>query len=262
MVALSIIFFLFLILLFAPRQSYPWVLALTVPVYAWLWWVISRPLPSTDNWGDLDRAIVSLAMMFGITPAIFRLLLTHRRGPDLPSDLNWKPTQATCLFVMIWFGAWILTPAIPAVIGANRCIVAALTVNIVLVGISRFSGHYRLFVTTAAGALITGIIAVLVWPLSVVAAAEEKAAGRPYCLVVADGLGYRTARNLMDLTPLVMRGQESGRSASNFHGQLLISGESHRNWSYARIGFFDTSIDNNPPKCKDMIGFARNLRWL
>lgn len=261
MIALSIILCVFLLLLLTPWRLYPWAIAATVPTYSWLYWVITRPLPTSDDWGALDRAIILIALFVGILPAFGRFLLARRSKMDSPPELDWKPTQASCAFVAVWGGAWLLTPAIPILIGNATSLAVGLLLSIAMFGAARYIRHNRVLFATAGTALITGVAAILIWPVAVVAAADQRAAGRPYCLVIAHGRNYRTANNLLDLTPLIMRGREDGRSASNFHGQILISGQSNRNWSYKYVDFFDTSSDNTPPHCVTRIRFARDLPW-
>jgi hypothetical protein len=262
MIALTIILCIFLALLLTPRQSYPWAIAVAVPVYAWLCWIITRPLPISSNWGAVDRFIIWVALFLSIIPALLRLMFVRQGVEDSPSEIDWKPVQVSSLFVIIWGGAWLLTPAVPALVGAATCIVIGLLISVAMFGIARRMPRQRVIFVTAGTALITGAIAVLIWPLAVVLAAEQRAAGRPYCLMVAQGIDYRTANNLLDLTPLIMRGQEGRRSAANYHGELLISGEANRNWSYEQVDFFDKSRDNKPPTCVTAVGFARNLPWL
>ena len=259
MIALTIIICICLALLFTPRQSYPWAAAIAVPVYAWLCWIITRPLPISSNWGAVDRFIIWVAIFLSIIPALLRLMSIHRRFDDLPSEVDWKPVHVSSLFVAIWGGAWLLTPAVPAIFGALTCVVIGLLISVAMFGIARRMPRHRTIFVTAGAALIAGAIAVLIWPLAVVLAAEQRAAGRPYCLMVAQGINYRTANNLLDLTPLIMRGQEGSRTAANYHGELLISGESNRNWSYEKVDFFDKSRDNKPPTCLPVVGFSRTL---
>ncbi|WP_150126980.1 hypothetical protein [Sphingomonas panacis] len=261
MTVLKIILYIFLLLLFIPKRGYPWAIGVTVPTYAWLFWIISRPLPISDDWGEFDRFIISIALFLGIVPAFFRLLLGLRKVENLPEKIDWKPAQASCLFVLIWGVAWLLTPIVPSFVGAAPCVAAAILLSALMLGIARLMPHHRVLFITSGTALITGAIAILIWPFAIIEAAEKKAGGRPYCVVVADGSDYRTAKNLLDLTPLIMRGRETGKSAANFHGQLLTSGDISRNWSYERRDFLDKSSDHKPPHCRAVTGFARNLAW-
>jgi hypothetical protein len=262
MIVLEIVLCVFLLLLLAPRRAYPWVIAATVPTYASLYWIINRPLTINDNWGEIDRFIISIALFLGILPAVGRVLLVALRSDlHLSPELDWKPTQASCIFVVIWGGAWLLTPAIPAFAGATTCIAIGLLVSVAMFAAGYCIPSNRANFTTAGTALITRAAAILIWPITVIAAAEQRTAGRPYCIVVAHGINYRTAKTLLDLTPLIMRGQESRSSAWNFHGELLISGETARNWSYERFDYFDEASDHEPPHCAAKIGFARHLPW-
>lgn len=260
MIALKIILAVFLLLLLAARRSYPWVIAATIPIYAWLSWIINRPLPSTDDWGSIDRAIISIALFIGITPALGRFLLDARKSDMALSRLDWKPVQVSCLFVAIWAGAWFLTPTIPRIIGAATSTLIALLLSLVMFGAMKRSRENRALFATVGAALITGTAAVLIWPAAIVVAAEQRASGQAYCLVVANGSNYRNAEDLIDLTPLIMRGREGGKSALNFHGEMILGG-SRRNWSYRNFDFADKARDNKPPHCITEIGFARNLPW-
>ena len=261
MIALTIILGIFLALLFTPRQSYPWAIAVAVSIYAWLCWIITRPLPISSNWGAVDRFIIWVALFLSIIFALLRLMFVRGRVEAASAEVDWKPAQVRSLFVVIWAGAWVLTPAIPALVGAVTCVVIGLLISVTVLGIARHMPRHRVICVTTGTALITGALAVLIWPVAVVVAAEERAVGRPYCLMVAQGINYRTATNLLDLTPLIMRGQESRRSAANYHGELLISGEVNRNWSYEQADFLDRSRDSKPPTCVAAVRFARNLPW-
>lgn len=196
-----------------------------------------------------------------MVPAFCRLLLARPTNVDLPSDVDWTPTQASCLFVAIWGGAWLLTPTVPLFAGAATCLAIGLILSLTMFGMATRALRHKVIFITAGTALISGAIAILIWPLVVVAVAEKRAAGRPYCLVVAYGFDYRTAANLLDLTPLIMRGRERHRSALNYHGELLTSGEANRNWSYDQRDFSDEASDHEPPRCVAAIGFARKLPW-
>ena len=261
MIALAIVLCVSLLLLIVPKQSYPWAIAVAVPAYAWLCWIITRPLPVSDNWGSIDRFIISTALFLGMIPAFCRLLVAYRRSVDLPSDVDCAPTQASCLFVAIWGGAWFLTPTVPLFAGAATCLVIGLLLSLAMFGIPIRVARHRVLFISAGTALITGVIAILIWPLAVVAAAEKSAAGRPYCLVVAHGADYQTAANLLDLTPLIMRGREGNSLGLSYHGELLTSGEANRNWSYDHRDFFDETSDHEPPSCVATLGFARKLPW-
>lgn len=261
MIALKIALCVFLLLLLAPRKFYPWAIAITVPTYVWLYWIISRPLPFSDGWGALGRGIILIAMVLSMSSALVRFLLDKRRSNiDLLPDLDWRPAQVSCLFVAIWGGAWLLTPAIPMFAGAVTCVAVTSLVSFAMFGAARFIPGNRLLFSVAGIALISGIPAILMWPTVVIAAAERRASGKPYCLVVAHGGNYRTAQALLDLTPIVMRGRESNISASNFHGELII-GDDRRNWSYKFADFREKAGDHTPPRCEAKIGFARNLPW-
>jgi hypothetical protein len=261
MTVLTIILCIFLLLLFVPKRGYPWAIAVTVATYAWICWIISRPLPISDDWGEFDRFIISVALCVGVVPALFRLLLGLRKVESSPAEIDWTPAKASSLFILIWGFAWLLTPEFPALVGAAPCVVIALLLSAVIFAIVRLMPRHQVLLVTSGTALITGVIAIVIWPFAVVAAAEKKADGRPYCIVVADGSDYRTANNLLDLTPLIMRGRESGKSAANFHGQLLTLGDVNRNWSYEHRDFSDKSSDHKPPHCTASTGFARNLAW-
>lgn len=261
MIALKIIFWIFVTLIFTPKRFYPSVIAGIVPIYALLIWIINRPLPLADDWGELDRAIISIALFIGPLPIIVRFLRGLRHVADPDDNVSWKPAQASCIFVLVWSAAWWLTPAFPILAGSAACFVAALVLTVTMFALATIIPLHRTLFITIGTALITGIAAVLIWPFVIVTAAEKIADGRPYCLVVADGSDYRAANNLLDLTPLVMRGSEMGKSSANFHGQLLTQGESNRNWSYAYRDFSDTSRDHEAPHCKAASGFARNLAW-
>lgn len=262
MTALAIIMVVFLLLLLSPREFYPWVIAASVPTYVWLLWIISRPLPISDNWGSLDRFIISIALLLGMLPAFGRFLHDARKNDLSPlPELDWKPAQASCIFIMIWGGAWLLTPAIPLLVGAACCVTLALLLSLAMFGAARCIPKNRVSFAAAGTALFTGTIVILICPIAVIVAAEERASGRPYCLMVAHGSNYRSAKNLLELTPLIMRGRERGRSASNFHGELLISGKDRRNWSYEYLDFADRASDHKPPFCEGKIGFAKNLPW-
>lgn len=237
-------------------RSYAWAIAIAGPVYAWLYWIMTRPLPSNDNWGSIDRAIVWMALFFGVLPAVIRLLLTRRR-----SEVDWRPAQASSLFVAIWGGAWLLTPTVPSLVGAATCIAIGLLLTLAMFGMATRATRHRPLFISAGTALLVGAVAILIWPLAVVAAAEKRAAGRPYCLLVSHGVKYRTANNLLDLTPLIMRGREGYGPAMNYHGEILVSGEANRNWSYDYRDFVDRSSDQTPQRCEAAIGFARELPW-
>jgi hypothetical protein len=67
-------------------------------------------------------------------------------------------------------------------------------------------------------------------------AAHSTAAGRPYCVMVSDGVGhYRPPQGLLDFSPVRMWGTDGGRRAVQFHAVLWVVGNREPepyNWSY------------------------------
>lgn len=261
MTALFIIFLVFF-LLFAPREIYPWVIAGIIPVYVGLWWLITRPLPISDDWGWLGRLIIASAMILGILIIVVRFLISYASETSrFHSPLNWRPAQLSCLFVVIWGGSWLFSPKISQLLGAGATLILVFLVAAAATGMATFNRRHRARYATVAISLAVGLASVLWWPAVVAQAAERQAGNRPYCLLVAKGSEYKVASTMLDLTPLVMRSSEGERSAYNYHGQMHVDDNSSKNWSYMKRDFRNKAFDSHPPTCRRERKFARKLPW-
>ena len=100
--------------------------------------------------------------------------------------------------------------------------------------------------------------------------ASETAAGRPYCLQVADGSGdYRRARAVVDLTALTMWATSGGPGRLQFHAVMAVRNGNDLelfNWSYRAREWrsLKTSGDSRTPviRCPPQVEFARRLPLL
>ena len=80
--------------------------------------------------------------------------------------------------------------------------------------------------------ILVGIAAILSWPPIVARAAEDRAAGQPYCIMIGDGdRDYRPARTMLDLSPLLMRATEVP-SLRNQHALLILPAGGGLHFSY------------------------------
>lgn len=261
MIILEIILVIFLGSFLAPRSLIPWLIATIIPIFAWIIWVINRPLPFSDNWGSLDRFLISTALFLGVLPVAIRLALMLKRADhDLPKA-NWLPTQVSMVAVLIWVLGWLLSPTFAKVFGAAVTIVAGLLASAVAWLLFRWRSKSKALFLSASISLFAGVMGILAWPPLVIRAAEAAAANRPYCLLVARGSHYRPAANVLDLTPLVMRGMEGSGRAFSFHGEIVIADQPNRNWSYLRVGFTDEAHDYRRPTCRMSTHFAERLPW-
>ena len=132
-------------------------------------------------------------------------------------------------------------------------------------------GAFTAFAWGIASALVAATAAG-VWTATVIAGdATGRAAGQPYCLYVSGGLiGYRTARHLLDLSPIRMWAGDDGPVSFQFHGVLSVGADNQPvvyNWSYRQRQFlpFD-GVRNNAvrllPPCMPKPDFADSLPLL
>ncbi|SFU48662.1 hypothetical protein SAMN05216350_102134 [Polaromonas sp. YR568] len=122
-------------------------------------------------------------------------------------------------------------------------------------------GEHGLRIFSGVGAVTT--VCALAWslqvPAKVIAAAEEAAAGAPYCLLTSGRNGLRPARDRMDLSGFAMQdGPVSLRHAT------LAVGESRepvwRYWSYRR-GAFVPEFFGGVLTCELQRNGAKDLSW-
>lgn len=122
-------------------------------------------------------------------------------------------------------------------------------------------GEHGLRIFSGVGAVTT--VCALAWslqvPAKVIAAAEEAAAGAPYCLLTSGRNGLRPARDRLDLSGFAMQdGPVSLRHAT------LAIGESRepvwRYWSYRRGGFVPEFF-GGVLTCELQRNAAKDLGW-
>lgn len=121
--------------------------------------------------------------------------------------------------------------------------------------------RFTAIIFSGVGAVTT--LCALAWSLQVpykaIAAAEEAAAGEPYCLLTSGRKGLRPSRNRLDLSGFVMQdGPVSSRHAT------LAIGESRtpawHYWSY-RKGAFEREFLGGVLSCDLQHNAAKNLNW-
>lgn len=169
---------------------------------------------------------------------------------------------------------FVLTGALSRLSSAVGAHALVLIISVVIVAVPRSLGARRAFTAFAWG-IASGLIAATcfgAWMATVISQdASEKAAGQPYCLYVSDGrTGYRTAHNLLDLSPIRMWAGNDGPVSFQFHAVLSVAAGSQQavyNWSYRQRQFepFD-GVRNNAvkllPPCMPKPDYAGNLPLL
>lgn len=152
-------------------------------------------------------------------------------------------------------------------------------VFLLMVAVLIVSGVRRLRVRSALMAFAWGVASTLIastvagaWMSTAIARdASEKAAGQSYCLYVSDGgIGYRTVRHLLDLSPMRMWAHDGGPVRFQFHAVLVVETNGQAtlyNWSYRQRQFrpFD-GVRNNAarslPPCTPKQRFVDDLPLL
>ncbi|WP_411882250.1 hypothetical protein [Polaromonas sp. YR568] len=123
-------------------------------------------------------------------------------------------------------------------------------------------GKHGLRIFSGAGAVTT--VCALAWslqmPAKAIAAAEEAAGGKPYCLLTSGRKGLRPVRDRLDLSGFVMQdGPVSPRHAT------LAIGESRepvwRYWSYRRAAF-EPEFLGGVLTCELRDNAAKDLGWV
>lgn len=251
-------------LLFWPTRAYGWLLAVLLPTYCFQYWALARPISISDDWGPLNQGLGMLVLLIGLAALALRATLASfvPRYMTPLSQMDARPTSISLAAIAtFWIGWWFAEP-VARLIGALWVLIAALlAMLIIFVGSRRMTDQTRkLCIWAALATALAGLIGILNWPAIVVRAAEMRAEGQGYCLLVADGHSdYRAAESLIDLTPLTLRASESGGHAMNRHGLLQRADGTVWNWSYFNASF---EKDRRAPllnACTMQPGFAKAL---
>jgi hypothetical protein len=273
---LLLLFFMtcWLLVLLCPREWYPRLVAILVPVWCATWWLMTRPVPSSDDWSFLGRALMTLGLFATLGAAGLRNLVAafaKRRG-DPVEKLDWEPARTSILVTVV--GATVLEfgPDLAHRVGALAT-VASLVV--LVAGSSALALHPKVRKNhhrragTVAVTLFVSLLLIAIWPFTIAESAKNFARGRPYCILVADGgRSERLASSRWDLSPLIMRASDGHRIGINRHAYLVLGEGRSAHWSYMRGEFVDDpspfhSTDQLDPdkRCAPVASFVERLPW-
>jgi hypothetical protein len=263
-----------LLVLLCPRQWYPWLVAILFPVWCAIWWLMTRPVPSSDDWSFLGRGFMALGLLATLVAAGLRALIAtfakRRREPI--GKLDWVPARASILATVLGAVVLEIGPVL-----AHR--VGALATLVLLVVTLAGSGALALYpkvrkidrrrAGTVAFMLFVSLFLIAIWPFSVSEGARNFAKGRPYCILVADGeKSERLANSRWDLSPLIMRASDGHRTGINRHAYIVLGEGRSAHWSYMRGEFVNDpspfhSTDQLDPdtRCAPVAGFVERLPW-
>lgn len=273
---LLLLFFMtcWLFMLLCPREWYPWLVAALVPVWCSTWWLMTRPVPSSDDWSFLGRGFMALGLLATLVAAGLRDLVAAfakwRREPV--EKLDWVPAWTSILATVLVTVVLELGPDLAHRIGALATLVL-LVVTIAVSGALALHPKVRKIgrrcAVTVAFTLFVSLFLIAIWPFSVGDGARTFAHGRPYCILVADGgRSERVATSRWDLSPLIMRASDGHRIGINRHAYLVLGEGRSSHWSYMRGEFvYDPSpfhaTDQLDPdrRCTPVAGFVERLPW-
>lgn len=264
-----------LFVLLAPRKMYPWLVAIFVPAWCAIWWLISRPVPSDDDWAWLGRAFVELSLIATFMAAGIRHLSAAfaQRRKGHAEKLNWAPARTSIFATIVGTVVLKLGPVLAHLMGAPATVIllaAVLLASCLIAAISSIGKTHRQRARTVAFMLSISTLLIAIWPYKVAESARNFAGQRPYCILVADGgVSERLATSRWDLSPLIMRANESHAVGVNRHAYIVFSEGRSAHWSYMRGAFVNDpspfhATDQLDPdtRCKPVANFVERLSWL
>lgn len=273
------LFLLFLLscwltVLLCPRRFFPWLVAILVPVWCAIWWLIARPVPSSDDWAFLTRGLVFVALFATLLVAGLRDLVAafaKRRG-EQEEKLNWVPARTSILATVVGALVLKLGPVMAHQIGVRATLILLLAVlagSCLFAMVPQIRSIHRRRAGTVAFMLFVSLLLIAIWPFTVAQSAKNFARERPYCILVADGdFSERLATGRWDLSPLIMRASEGQGTVANRHAYLVLGEGRSAHWSYMRGEFVSDpspfhSTDQLDPdtRCAPVAGFAERLPW-
>ncbi len=263
-----------LFVLVCPREMFPWLVAILVPVWCAIWWLMARPVPTSDNWAFLGHGLFALALLATLVTAGLRDLVAAfaKRQTKSVGKLDWGPVRTSTLATIIATIVLKLGPIMAHQVSVRATLIFLLAVlagSVVLSTVSRSRPVLRRRAATIACILSISLPLIAIWPFTVAESARSFARGRPYCILVADG-GYndRLATSRWDLSPLIMRAYEGRATAANRHGFIVLGEGRFAHWSYMG-GEFVTARSPNlasyglvpVTRCTPVPDFANRLPW-
>lgn len=263
-----------LFVLLCPREWFPWLVAILLPVWCAIWWLMTRPVPSSDNWSFLGRGLTALGLFATLVAAVLRNLVAAfaRRRREPSNRLNWAPAWTSVVATTACAIVLELGPVLAHQVGASATLALLLVMLVgsgLLATVSRIGTIHRRWARTVAVMLSVSLVLITVWPSTVSESARTFAGGRPYCILVADGeKSERLATSRWDLSPLIMRANDNHANGINRHAYLVFGAGRSAHWSYMRGKFvndpspFNSTDQLNPDRrCSPVAGFAEQLPW-
>jgi hypothetical protein len=252
-----------LFLLLAPRKIYGWVLGVFVLAVGWLSWELGRPMSMDNDWGPWGQMIVMGAMLLWLAAyglrALIDLIVSRKFRLD---PIDYRPFRAGLAIVLTGWSGWQFASPIARWVGGWTLLIIGAAVSLFLLTFAWRSVRGRWVLIPVGATIIVGMVNILSWPPAVARAAEARAVGQPYCIMIGDGDGdYRPARTVLDLSPLLMRATESPH-LRNQHALLIFRGGGGLHFSYRRERFEqgyegDEYVDH--PLCTPRPFFAAQL---
>lgn len=250
-------------LLLAPRKIYGWVLGVLVLATGWLSWELGRPMSMDNDWGPWGQMIVTGAMLlwgaaYGLR-ALIDLIVSRKFRLD---PIDYRPFKAGLSVSLTGWSGWLFAAPVARWVGGWTLLIAGAAVALLLLTFAWRSARGRWVLIPVGATMVIGMVNILSWPSAVARAAETRAAGQPYCIMIGDGDGdYRPARAVLDLSPLLMRATESP-NLRNQHALLIFRDGGGLHFSYRREQFErgyegDEYVDH--PLCTPHRSFASQL---
>lgn len=251
------------LLLVTPRNLYGWTLAVLVLATTWLAWEIGRPLSMSEDWGALGRMLATGAILVWLAAYGLRALIDFIVSRKFPVDrIDYRPFRASLAIAgTFWCGWWFAAP-LARWLGGWPVLLAGGVAAIFLLALGWRTDRGNWVFASIGATILVGIAAIWSWPPIVARAAEDRAAGQPYCIMIGDGdRDYRPARTMLDLSPLLMRATEVP-SLRNQHALVILSAGGGLHFSY-RGRLFERGFEGaeyvDHPLCTPQRDFARSL---
>jgi hypothetical protein len=229
-------YFLGMVMIITIGLSAGLLIAILQGVY--VWWAGREAREQLAAWGETPTICRGPLILVRLLIALFVAL--QLRAFLQTREWTWLSHCFAFAFVA---AAWVIPPVIPkAAIPPHRY------TKWIVIG-------FRWSLTI----LIVGFTAML---LLVAQRAEEIAAGRPYCIQVADAkTRYATADKLLNLSGLTMK------APGIQHHAVLQIGQNHKTellyWSYRKITFVPgVNIQRPRSECTPQLGFVWTLPWI
>lgn len=239
------------ILPFLNHRLYPWVMAILMPFVVYLLWLLGRPLGSNGDWGTGLGIIWLIALAISVGGRLLSSSISAK---------HWAPaiiSSCPCIAALIIFE---YSPSLAREIGAQSIIYLAIATVIALIIISFIPRNTLRLTALSCAAMITlGTYQALTWPMKVISAAQFLAKDTPYCITVASN--KYEAKSQLDLTPIVMRAHENGRTTSTHHAVMLLNDGTEYYFSYVEQKFLNNyrvKYQNIP--CTPKQNFAKQLK--